>query len=90
MNQKREGGLNTTTHILCGLAHEHEALSIRDNLGSIKGLFEVVDELLLVAVEWLFLRTRDDLACANAFLFKRGQTPSEYGLSDQGDYRRGK
>jgi hypothetical protein len=38
---------------LGGLSHEHESLSVRDDLGSVKGLLEVVDKLLLVALEGL-------------------------------------
>jgi hypothetical protein len=76
---------NISTRILGGLAHEHKALSVGDNLGGVESLFQVVDKLLLVAVESLFLRTRDDLASANALLLEGRQTPGEDGLSDQGD-----
>ena len=31
--------------------HEHEALGVRDDLGGVKGLLKVVDELLLVTRE---------------------------------------
>jgi hypothetical protein len=78
------------THIFGGLAHEHESLSVGNDLGRVESLFEVIDELLLVAVEDLLLRTRDNFAGADALLLERRQTPSEDGLSDQGDYRRGK
>lgn len=77
------------THILSGLTHEHESLSVRDDLGSIESLFEVIDELFLVAVEDLFLRAGDDFASADTFLLERRQTPGEDGLSDQGDCGRG-
>ena len=81
-------GRRTTTHILSGLTHEHKSLSVGDDLRSVESLFKVIDELLLVATECFFLRTRDDFASADTFLFKGRQTPSEDGLSDQGDYGR--
>ena len=42
------------------LAHKHEALCIRDDLGSIESLLQVVDKLLLVATEYLLLRASND------------------------------
>jgi len=39
--------------LLACVLDEHETLSIRYDLGSVEGLFEVIDELLLVAAESL-------------------------------------
>ena len=68
-----------------GLAHEHEALGVRDDLGGVKTLLEVVNELLLVAVEGLTLGGGDDLAGADTLLLEGRQATSEDGLADQGD-----
>lgn len=65
-------------------------MSVGDDLGRVESLFEIIDELLLVAVEDLFLRTRDNFAGANALLLEGRQTPGENGLPDQGDYGRDK
>ena len=78
-------GRSMTTHILSGLTHEHKSLSVGNDLGSVEGLFKVIDELLLVAAEVFFLRTRDNFASADTFLLEGRQTPGEDGLSDQGD-----
>jgi hypothetical protein len=61
-------------------------LRIGDDLGGIEGLFEVIDELLLVAVENLFLRAGYDFASTNTLLLEGGQAPGENSLSDQGDW----
>ena len=82
---KRSKVQSVATHIFRGLAHEHESLSVGDDLGGIEGLFKVIYELFLVTVEGLFLRTRDDFAGADTLLFEGRQTPSENSLSDQGD-----
>jgi len=76
------------THFLGSLPHEHESLCVGDDLGGVESLFEVINELLLVAVEDLFLRTRYDFASADTLLLEGRQTPGENGLSDQGNYRR--
>lgn len=46
------------------LTHEHEALCIRDDLGRIESLLQVINKLLLVAAECLFLWSDDSLASA--------------------------
>ena len=58
------------THILGSLTHEHKPLGVGDDLGGVESLFKVVNELLLIAVERLFLGTRDDFAGADTLLFK--------------------
>ena len=50
--------------LLSSLTHEHETLRIRDDLGGIEGLLQVIDKLLLVATEFLFLWTDNNLACS--------------------------
>ncbi len=44
-------------YLFRGLPHQHEALRIRNDLRRIQCLLEVIDELLLVALEWLLLGT---------------------------------
>ena len=74
------------TDLLGGLTHEHEALRVRDDLRRVEGLLEVVDELLLVALEGLLLRASNDLGGANTLLLDRGQATSEDSLTNEGDY----
>jgi len=65
------------------LTHKHESLSVRDNLGSVKSLLEVIDELLLVTSEGLDLRSTNNLGGANTFGLDRGEASSEDGFSDK-------
>ncbi len=44
------------------LTHEHETLCVRDDLGGIEGLLQVIDKLLLVATECLLLWSDNNLA----------------------------
>jgi hypothetical protein len=48
--------------LLGSLTHEYEALCIRDDLGGIEGLLQVIDKLLLVATECLLLWSDNNLA----------------------------
>jgi hypothetical protein len=48
-----------------GLTHEHEALCIRDDLGGIESLLQVIDKLLLVPAEYLLLWSDNGLASAD-------------------------
>ena len=73
------------TDLLGGLTHEHEALGVGDDLGRVQRLLEVIDELLLVALEGLLLGTGDDLARACALGLDRGQATREDGLADKRD-----
>jgi len=50
------------TQLFGGLTHEHKALRIRDNLGGIESLLQVIDKLLLVAMERLLLWSGDNPA----------------------------
>lgn len=70
-------------HLLGGLTHEHEALRIGDDLGRIESLLEVIDELLLVALERLLLGTGDPLAGPDTLLLEARQATSENSLADE-------
>ena len=56
---------------------EHEALRVRDDLGGVERLLEVVDELGFVAVEGWDGRTLEDLAGAGALGLEGGETSGE-------------
>ena len=60
------------SNLLRGFSHKHEALSVRYNLRRIKCLLEIIDELLLVTTEGLFLWASDDFACARTLGFDSG------------------
>ena len=68
--------------LLGGVLNEHEALSIGDNLGGIKGLLEVIDEGSLVTLE-LGGRAREDGAGTATLILKRRQAAREDSLADQ-------
>lgn len=74
-----------STDVTSSLTHEHEALGVGDDLGGIKSLLEVIDELLLVTTEWLLLRTGDDLGSTDTLLLDRRQATGEDGFTDEGD-----
>lgn len=67
------------------LPHQHEALSVRDDLGGVQRLFEVIDEQLLVATERLLLRAGDDFAGTDTLLLDRRQATREHSLANEGD-----
>jgi len=62
--------------------HEHEALGVGDDLGGVKGLLKVGDELLLVAGE-VGLGALELLAGAGALALEGGQAAGEDGLADE-------
>jgi hypothetical protein len=64
--------------------HEHEALSVGDNLGGVEGLLKVVDESLLVTLE-LGGRATENGASAATLILKGTEAAGEDSLSDQGD-----
>lgn len=68
---------------LGSLTHEHEALGVRDDLGSVESLLEVVDELLLVALEWLRGGALDDLGCSNTLLLEGRETAGKDSLANK-------
>lgn len=78
--------LSQITNLLGSLPHEHEALSVGDDLGGIQGLLEVVDELLLVTTERLLLRSGNDFACTGTLFLDSRQATCEHSLTNQGDY----
>merc|ERR1711939_688658 len=62
---------------------EHEALRVRDDLGGVERLLEVVDELGFVAVEGWDGRTLEDLAGAGALGLEGGETSGEDSLANE-------
>lgn len=78
------GVVQVPTVLLGSLAHEHEALGVRDDLGGIEGLGDIVDELLLVA-SVLGVGSLEDLGGADTLILDSGQAAGEDGLTDQGD-----
>ena len=72
-------------YLLGGLSHEDESLGVRDELGCVEGLLEIVDEHLLVTRELLLLGTRDGLAGADTLVLDGRQASCEDSLTDQGD-----
>ena len=63
---------------------EHEALSVGDDLGGVKGLLEVVDESSLVTLE-LGGRTSKDLAGADTLILDSTEAAREDSLADKSD-----
>lgn len=74
-----------STDVTSSLTHEHEALGVGDDLGGVKSLLEVIDELLLVTTEWLLLRTGDNLGGTDTLVLDGRQATGENGLTDEGD-----
>lgn len=50
------------TQLFGSLPHEHESLCIRNNLGSVESLLQVIDKLFLVTAERFLLWSDDSLA----------------------------
>jgi hypothetical protein len=71
--------------VLSSLTHEHEALGVRHDLGSVECLLEIIDELLFVTLERLLGRASDDLTCTNTLLLDGRQATSEHGLTNERD-----
>lgn len=71
--------------VLGGLAHQHEALGVRDNLGGIQSLTELLDEGLLVARVLLVLGASQDLGGTNTLVLERGQAASVHSLTNESD-----
>ena len=72
-------------YLLGGLTHQHEALSVGNDLRRVQRLLEVINELLLVTLEWLLLWSRDDLARSCTLGLDSGQAASEDGLTNKRD-----
>ena len=64
--------------------HEHEALGVRDDLGGVKGLLKVVDELLLVTRE-VGAGALEELGGTATLLLEGRQAAREDRLADEGD-----
>lgn len=66
--------------------HQHETLSIGDNLGSIESLLQVIEELILVTLE-LGLSTLEveELGGLGTLSLDGRQATAQDGLSDQSD-----
>jgi hypothetical protein len=73
------------TQLFGGLAHKHEALCVRDDLGSIESLLQVIDKLLLVATEYLLLRASNNPAGTGTLPLQGGQRAGKDGLADECD-----
>ena len=71
--------------LLGSLAHEHEALGVRDNLGGVESLLEVSNELFLVALEGLDLRATENLGGTGSLALERREATGKDGLTDKGD-----
>ncbi|KAH3659573.1 hypothetical protein OGATHE_005618 [Ogataea polymorpha] len=71
---------------LCGLSDQHESLGVRDDLGGVQGLLEVVDKGLLVSDLWSAGRTGQQGACSTSFLLQGRQTSGKHSLANQGDW----
>ncbi|KAI6770536.1 hypothetical protein HG530_005165 [Fusarium avenaceum] len=68
-----------------GLLHEHEALGVGDDLGSVKSLLEVLEELLLVTLE--LGGSADELQLGRGggtLVLDGGQASGKDGLSNEG------
>lgn len=70
---------------LGGLSDKHETLGVRDDLGGVKGLLELVDKLLLVTSELDGLGAIKNLGGSDTLLLEGRKASSEDGLTDQGD-----
>lgn len=79
-------GNQDITNLLSSFPHKHEALRVRNNFGGIQCLLKVINELLLVAVECLFLRATDDFAGAHALILDSRQATCEHSLTNESDY----
>lgn len=64
--------------------HQHETLGVGDDLGSIKGLLEVVDESLLVTLE-LGLGAGEDGGGTATLRLERRKATREDSLADESD-----
>lgn len=64
--------------------HEHEALGVRDDLGGVKGLLKILDELLLVTRE-AGLGALEELGGTATLLLEGRKAAGEDRLADEGD-----
>lgn len=82
---KGNAGIVQVPAVLLGsLAHEHEALGVGDDLGSVEGLGNIVDELFLVASE-LCVGSRKDRRGTDTLVLDGREAAGKDGLTDEGD-----
>jgi hypothetical protein len=66
------------------LLHEHESLGVRDDLGCVQSLFEILKELLLVALELVASADElENLGGAGTLALDGGETAGEHSFGDQ-------
>ena len=70
---------------LGSLTHEHESLGVRNDFRSVKSLLQVVDELLLVALEGVSGRWGNDLGSPDTLVLEGREASGKDGLTDEGD-----
>jgi hypothetical protein len=67
------------------LLHQHEALSVRDDLGGIESLLKVIEELLLVTLELGGAALEAELGgSGGTLILDGGQAASQDSLSNEG------
>ncbi|KAH3667268.1 hypothetical protein OGAPHI_002917 [Ogataea philodendri] len=72
--------------LLGSFSDQHESLSIGDDLGGVKSLFQVVDESLLVSKLRSLGWAGKQGAGSSSLLLQSRKTSSEHGLTNQGDW----
>ena len=82
-HESNAGIVELPTVLLTGLTDKHKALGVRDNLGGIKGLLEVVDKLLLVAVK-LGAGATEDLRGSNTLVLNGRESSRKDSLTNEG------
>ena len=70
--------------LLGGVLDQHETLSVRDDLGGVEGLLEVVDESLLIARE-AGAGSIEETSSTATLSLERGQAAGEDSLADKSD-----
>ena len=71
---------------MTNLLHEHESLGVRDDLGCVQSLLEILKELLPVTLELIASADElEDLGGAGTLALDGGETAGEHGFGDQGN-----
>lgn len=71
---------------MTNLLHEHESLSVRDDLRCVQSLLEILEELLPVTLELVASADElEDLGGAGTLALDGGETAGEHGFGDQGN-----
>lgn len=71
--------------LLGGLLDQHEALGVRDDLGSVETLLQILDESLLVTSELSGRRTIEDATGTDTLVLESTQATGEDGLANEGN-----